>query len=236
MLSLLQKELADIFPAPIRGASLVRELSCSVTRYAWPLESKHSVEISNHYRRALRANPRLYNDTILLARGWGIRLGQFRAEFFQTDFASYLYWRKHASEDRRVVNCSPAAIIISQDEQFLLATTSSLEGNSTKLCLPGGMPEPRDMQGSRLDLQDTLFRELAEELGVAKSQVSLLPGWYIVAGTSWIVVLKPMKCSIDAHVLSIQIRKYIARQRNPELIDVLFRPLSSDWGNTIVRH
>lgn len=225
-LAFSRRELAHILSASCQRVSHVRELSCSLINYSWRFELEYSKEINLYYRRMRQANPLLYNGRILLAKEWTIRQGQFRAKFFETNFASYLFWRKHRPADKTVANCSPAAVVISDDDQVLIAITSGLKRNHPKLCIPGGMPEPRDLQGSHLDLERTLFRELTEELGLIKCQVCVSPGWYIGVGAAWITPLKFMKCSLHSHALSLQIRKHIVRQRNPEVIDIHFRPLS----------
>jgi len=199
-------------------------LRCRVHDFEWTLSVKYSNKIQQHFRGACRSNPSLFDGEILLLNDWRLESGCFHGSFFETSFASFLYWRDRI-RDGGITNCSPAAVIVTADDK-LLAVDRSSATKKPGIALPGGMPEPQDVAGRQLCLQRTLFRELKEELGLGCEELSNSPGWHIVYARSWLMPLKILHSRLSSEEMKCQATNYLSTIEPRELNGVYFVPYS----------
>jgi len=91
--------------APMTAAiHRVTELDLKLARRPWPFAEQRRAEIDAHFAQQQQQKPKLWNGRILLGRNPAFSEACFRAEYFETDFASFLAWRDWGFPDSTVFN------------------------------------------------------------------------------------------------------------------------------------
>ena len=71
----------------------VTALDLRVRATAWPFAQARRAEIEAYFADKQREKPKLWNGRVLLARNPVFTGGRLAADYFETDFASFLAWR-----------------------------------------------------------------------------------------------------------------------------------------------
>ena len=82
----------------------VTRLDLAFTPWRWPFADARREEIDAHFETCRIKTPQLWNGKILLARNPVFTGDCFRAQYFETDFASFLAWRDWGFPDATVFN------------------------------------------------------------------------------------------------------------------------------------
>ena len=90
----------------------------------------------------------------------------FAAEFFETDYASFLAWRDWDIPDATVQNCFAMGAIKGADGAFVLGIMGDHTANAGSIYFPCGMTDPQSVDGTSVNLEASLWREVAEETGL----------------------------------------------------------------------
>jgi hypothetical protein len=192
-------------------------------RYAprpWPFANERRVEIDRHFSALKRAQPALWNGRVLLLHDHAIEGAVFRGAFLETDFASFIAWRDWGHPDATVTNCFSAGALRGSDGGFLLGVMGPHTANAGKIYFPAGTPDPDDIVGEDVDLMGNIWREVAEETGLARADLAADDGWYCVLAGPRIAQLKLLQARETAEVLRRRILAYLAREPAPELADI----------------
>jgi len=189
-------------------------------QWRWPYADARRAEIDAHFEMLRVRLPELWNGRALMLHEHTIKDGVFHGCFFETDFASLIAWRDWGWPDRSVINCFAQAALRSADGAFLLGVMAPHTANAGKIYFPSGTPEPADVIGGRVDLPGNMMRELAEETGIAGTELAASPDWHAVSDGTRIALLREMRSSEDAVALRARILGYLARERQPELADI----------------
>lgn len=84
----------------------VTNLDLWVSDHHWPFADKRRVEIDEHFAKRQADKPDLWNGRVLIGRQPRFDGVYFSAEYFETDFASFMAWRDWGFPDAR---CSTAS-------------------------------------------------------------------------------------------------------------------------------
>ena len=87
-----------------------------------------------------------------------------------------------------------------------------------KIYFPGGTPDLSDVCDSRLDLEKSVVREVAEETGLEDAKLS--PGWHAVVDRQYVALIKTIERPETADELREKILRYLASEDEPELADI----------------
>src|SRR5258705_13808306 len=71
----------------------VTTLDLSFRSRPWPFADERRADIDAHFAIKQREKPSLWNGRILLARNPAFTGNRFSADYFESDFASFLAWR-----------------------------------------------------------------------------------------------------------------------------------------------
>jgi hypothetical protein len=205
---------ADIAVLPIERLEL---------RYAprsWPFADARRGEIDHHFAALKRAKPGLWNGRVLLLHEHAIDDAVFRGAYFDTDFASFIAWHHWGCPDRTIANCFSVGALRGVDGGFLLGVMAEHTANAGKIYFPAGTPDPDDIVGARVDLAGNIWRELAEETGLAGADVVAEAGWLCVLAGPRIALVKILRGRATAEALRARILAHLAREPAPELADI----------------
>jgi 8-oxo-dGTP pyrophosphatase MutT (NUDIX family) len=132
----------------------------------WPFAQARRAEIDAHFAKEQRDKPKLWNGRVLIGRNPVFADQQFRAECFETDFASFLAWRDWGFPDRDVFNGFGMGAPRSSDGAFVLGEMAQHTANAGRIYFPCGTPDPDDVRDGAVDVAGNVAREIFEETGL----------------------------------------------------------------------
>ncbi len=199
----------------------VDRLDLNLDASIWEFAKERRAEIDALFAELQRAQPALFNGRVLLMHRYVIDSGTMRGTFLEADYASFVAWQRWGREDVGIYDCFAAAAIQSADGAFLLGVMGSHTYNAGQIYFPCGTPDPSDIaEGSRVDFDLSVRRELREETGLDPDLLAVEPGWTLVFEGSLIAAIKVMRLPLAAAPLRARILENMARERQPELADI----------------
>ena len=109
--------------------------------------TERRAEIDAHFAAEQRERPKLWNGRVLLGRNPVFAAGRFSADYFETDFASFLAWRDWGFPDRGVFNGFGMGALRSRDGAFVLGEMGEHTSNAGRIYFPSGTPDLDDVSG-----------------------------------------------------------------------------------------
>ena len=195
----------------------VATLDLKVGPFDWPFAAERRGEIDAHFAEKRREKPELWNGRVLLGRN-AVRAGDdLRADFFETDFASFLAWRDWGFPDASVFNGFGMGAVKSSDGAFLLGEMGSHTANAGRIYFPAGTPDPDDVRDGRLDLAGSIVREVAEETGLDAADYTMDTHWSCVFAGPSIAMIRILRVELTGEVLKARVEAHLARETQPEL-------------------
>ncbi len=210
----------------------------------WDFARERHAEIDALFAELKRAQPALFNGRVLLMHRYAIDNGTMRGAFLEADYASFVAWQRWGREDARIYDCFAAAAIQSTDGAFLLGVMGRHTYNAGQIYFPCGTPDPSDIvNGSTVDFDFSVRRELQEETGLDPEALTVEPGWSLVFEGSLIAGIKVMRSPLAAEPLRALILENMARERQPELADIRiirgpadFDPMMRGFAKAFLAH
>jgi 8-oxo-dGTP pyrophosphatase MutT (NUDIX family) len=186
----------------------------------WPFAIERRAEIDAYFGKLRAAKPQMWNGRVLLLRRGEIGEGVLCGAYSEVDFASFIAWRDWGFPDTSVRNCFPMAALRSSDGAFLLGVMGAHTANAGHIYFAAGTPDPNDVVGDAVDLEQSVMRELTEETGLGAADVSPEPGWTALPFGQRLALMKVIQVSAGVDRLAERIRAFLADQKQPELADI----------------
>jgi 8-oxo-dGTP pyrophosphatase MutT (NUDIX family) len=200
----------------------VERLDLCFEQQPWPWAEANRAFVERHFEKARKERPALWNGRVLLLHRFAMEAGVLRGAYLETDFASFLAWRDAGFPDPSVKNCFSAGALRAADGAFLLGRMARHTANAGKIYFPSGTPDPGDVRADgAVDLTGSVLRELKEETGLAANEVLPGPRWHAVLAGARIGLMYPLRLREDSDKLAARIRAFIAREKQPELEDIV---------------
>jgi 8-oxo-dGTP pyrophosphatase MutT (NUDIX family) len=185
----------------------------------WDFADEKRTEIDAFWAEVTLKNPALWNGRVLLLYRHVMSEDLFRGDYLETDYASFMAWRRwgrHAG----VHDCFSAAAVVSCDGAVLLGEMGAHTANAGAIYFPCGTPDPGDIAGDNVDLEASVARELNEETGFDIAGFRAEPGWTTVVDRQLIVQIKTLRSALTAVDLRARMLAHLASERQPELSDI----------------
>jgi 8-oxo-dGTP pyrophosphatase MutT (NUDIX family) len=183
----------------------------------WAFAEQRRAEIDAHFAQKQREKPGLFNGRVLLGRNPVFAGAHFSAEYFDTDFASFLAWRDFGGPDEDVFNGFGMGALRSSDGAYLLGEMSAGTANGGRIYFPAGTPDLDDLRGDTVDLAGSVAREVGEETGLEASDYVAAEDWYAVVTPRSIALMRVLDVAMPAEALRRRIEANLAGQVAPEL-------------------
>ena len=167
----------------------VTALDLTVRPRLWSFAQTRRADIEAHFAREQRAKPQLWNGRILLARNPGFTEGQLTADYFETDFASFLAWRDWGFPDSEVFNGFGMGALRSADGAFVLGEMGQHTANAGRIYFPSGTPDLDDVRDGAVDIAGSVAREVLEETGLSDADYTASPHWDCVVSGAAIAMI-----------------------------------------------
>src|SRR5665647_2274086 len=147
----------------------VSRLDLSIVQQPWTFADDRRKDIDAHFAAQLALKPTLFNGRVFLLRRPVFDAQSFSADYFETDFASFLAWRDWGFQDKEVFNGFGGGALRSVDGYFLLGRMAEHTANAGRVYFPAGTPDLNDIVGNKVDLDVSIGREVEEEVGLTPS-------------------------------------------------------------------
>ena len=202
----------------------MKRLDLRITPWRWPFADARRREIDDHFAALQRERPRLWNGRVLLGREPRFTSDTFRADYFETDFASFLAWRDWGFPDRSVFNGFGMGALRSRDGAYVLGEMAEHTANAGNIYFPAGTPDLQDIKTGVVDIAGSVAREVEEETGLTAGDYRATDTWDCVVAGPLIALMRGLEVDLNGDVLRRVIEGNLARQSAPELAAIhLFR-------------
>ena len=198
----------------------VTTLDLRVRPQPWPFADRRRTEIDAHFAAERRKRSQLWNGRILLGCNPVFAAGRLSADYFETDFASFLAWRDWGFPDRSVFNGFGMGALRSNDGAFVLGEMGGHTSNAGRIYFPSGTPDRDDVSGDRLDIAGSIAREVEEETGLTAADYRAEAHWDCVCTGVAVAMMKRLHVDMPGEALRARIEANLARQTQPELCGI----------------
>ncbi|HUZ31205.1 MAG TPA: NUDIX domain-containing protein [Xanthobacteraceae bacterium] len=197
----------------------IDRVEVAIEPWDWDFADNRRAEIGRHFAERQRARPALWNGRVLLLNRYAVTDGVLRGACFETDFASFLAWRDWDFPDPGVFNIFAAAALQSADGAYLVGEMAPSTA-AGQIYFPCGTPDPRNVGGGKLDLDDSLHRELLEETGIEIATLDVTPGWNFLRDRGFLALMKRVTARETADALRSRIMRNLENDSQPEFCDI----------------
>jgi 8-oxo-dGTP pyrophosphatase MutT (NUDIX family) len=199
----------------------VEEACFELAAWDWPLARQRRGDIDAHFALRQRARPELWNGRVLLFCNVAGAGGLIRGQAFETDFASFLWWREAGFPDPAIRNVFGMAAVRGADGGFLLGVMGPQTSCAGQVYFPAGTPDPHDVRDGQVDLAGSVARELKEETGLDAAAFAAAPGWTAVLAGPQLALMKVFDAPDTSAALLARVRAHIAADAKAELADAV---------------
>jgi 8-oxo-dGTP pyrophosphatase MutT (NUDIX family) len=206
----------------------VTTLDLPVRPWSWPFADARRADIDAHFAAQRREKPNIWNGRVLLGRNPEFAGERLRADYFETDFASFLAWRDWGFPDSSVFNGFGMGALRSVDGAFILGEMAQHTANAGRVYFPSGTPDLADITGGAVDIEGSVVREVEEETGLTSQDYRAEPHWDCVFVGLTIAMIKILHVDLPGEALRGRIEANLARQSQPELAAIHLVRRASD--------
>lgn len=199
---------------------IVERLALRLVQKSWPWADANRKMIDQHFAALKREHPSVWNGRVLLQHHQTLTPGLLEAEFLETDFASFDAWRVLGRPDSSVKDCFAAVAIGTADGAWLLGEMGPDTANAGLVYFFAGVPDPADIVDGVVDFEHSAWRELHEETGLTKADVTAERGWSVINERKRTAVIKVVHMSDAAVPARARLMRNIEHQAKPELSDI----------------
>src|ERR1700722_9204612 len=195
----------------------VTALDLALRSAPWPFAEQRRADIDAHFALKQGEKPQLFNGRVLLARHPVFSADRFSADFFETDFASFLAWRDWGFPDASVFNGFGMGALRCSDGAFVMGEMGRHTANAGRIYFPSGTPDLDDIRGDAVDIAGSVAREVEEETGLKPADYRAGAEWDCVVSGAAIAMIRILDVDLDGEALRERIEANLARQPQPEL-------------------
>lgn len=207
----------------------IKILDLAVSSTPWAFTEERRAEIEAHFAKVREAKPAIWNGRVLLCRNPRAEDGVYRADYFETDFASFLAWRDWGFPDKSVFNGFGAGALRSADGAFVLGRMNGHTANAGRIYFPAGTPDPDDVVDRHVDLAASVVREVEEEIGLRPSDYRASEDWTMVETGQVVACFRMLTSPLAAPELCERIETFLRSETSPELSGVKLVRSAADF-------
>src|SRR5437879_9085658 len=168
----------------------VTTLDLSFHPRPWPFADERRADIDAHFAIKQREKPSLWNGRVLLGRNAAFTRGRFSADYFESDFASFLAWRDWGFPDRDVFNGFGMGALRASDGAFVLGEMGRHTANAGRIYFPAGTPDLDDLSDGAVDIAGSVTREVEAETGLTPADYRTSADWDCVVSGAAIAMIR----------------------------------------------
>jgi hypothetical protein len=213
----------------------VTALDLKVRKFSWPFAVERRAEIDAHFADRQREKPELWNGRVLVGRNPDFVGHCFRADYFETDFASFLAWRDWGFPDRDICNGFGMGALRCADGAFVLGEMGAHTSNAGRIYFPSGTPDLDDIKDGTVDIAGSVIREFGEETGLTEKDFTADAHWDCVVLGCSVAIIRTLRVDMMGEDVQARITANLAAQAQPELSAIHLVRSVSDFAATMPR-
>ena len=213
----------------------VTQLDLALRPRPWPFADGRRADIDAHFALKRADKPQLWNGRVLLGRNPVFAGKSLRAEYFETDFASFLAWRDWGFPDQDVFNGFGMGALRCSDGAFAMGEMGQHTANAGRIYFPSGTPDLDDICDGTVDISGSVAREVAEETGLTAADYRTSPHWDCVVTGRSIAMIRILDVDMPGEQLRARIEAGLAGQHQPELAAIHLVRTTGDFTATMPR-
>jgi 8-oxo-dGTP pyrophosphatase MutT (NUDIX family) len=194
----------------------VTQLDLECNKWTWPFAVERRADIDAHFAHKQAEKPKLWNGRVLLGRNPVFSADRFGADYFETDFASFLAWRDWGFADNSVFNGPGMGALRGNDGAFVLGEMAAHTANAGRIYFPAGTPDLDDLRGNTVDIAGSVAREVEEETGLTAADYRADGPWHCVISDGVIAIIRILDVNLPGEALRAKIERNLAGQSSPE--------------------
>ena len=206
----------------------VSQLDLSFQPWRWPFAGQRRGDIDAHFARRQHEKPGLWNGRVLLGRDPDFSGDRFRANYFETDFASLLAWRDWGFPEAGAFNGFGMGALRCADGAFVMGEMGRHTANAGRIYFPAGTPDPEDLRDGAVDMPGSVVREIEEETGLTAADYRPDPHWDCVVTGASIAMIRILNVDLPGEAVRARIEATLATQHQPELTAIHLVRRASD--------
>lgn len=195
----------------------VTTLDLPVRPWPWRFAEERRADIAAHFAGKQREKPKIWNGRVLLGRNPQFAGERFSADYFETDFASFLAWRDWGFPDSGVFNGFGMGALRSADGAFIMGEMGQHTSNAGRIYFPSGTPDLDDISNDAVDIAASVAREVEEETGLKPADYRADAHWDCVFTGPAVAMIKTLHVDMPGEALRKRIEANLIRQSQPEL-------------------
>lgn len=194
----------------------VTQLDLKYVPWTWPFANERRADIDAHFALKQAEKPRLWNGQVLLGRNPVFTADRFSADYFETDFASFLAWRDWGFADKGVFNGPGMGALRGNDGAFVLGEMAAHTANAGRVYFPAGTPDLDDLRDNSVDIAGSVVREVEEETGLTASDYRTDGPWHCLVLDGVVAIIRILTVNLPGEALRAKIERNLAGQESPE--------------------
>jgi hypothetical protein len=195
----------------------VTQLDLKCHPWTWPFAVERRAAIDAHFALQQAEKPKLWNGRVLLGRNPVFRRDRFSADYFETDFASFLAWRDWGFADNSVFNGFGMGALRGNDGAFALGEMAPHTANAGRIYFPSGTPDLDDFREGSVDIAGSVAREVEEETGLTTADYTAVDHWDCVVSGAAMAIIRILNVDMPGEALRAKIEANLATHQSPEL-------------------
>jgi len=200
-----------------------------VEAYDWVFARENGEAVAAHWARISAGKPAMFNGRILLQHRAAITGGVFQARYFETDYAAFMTWRDAGHPGPALRNGFAMGALRAADGAFLCGRMGGHTANGGMVYFAAGTPDRSDVrEDGTVDLAGSVLRELAEETGLAETDVRVGEGWDAVFSPGRVAFMRPLIIDLPAEEARALILSRMADLEEQELDDIVILRSAAD--------
>jgi 8-oxo-dGTP pyrophosphatase MutT (NUDIX family) len=185
-----------------------------------PVERENRAAIGENWEREKAAKPALFNGRVVFQDRVAIKDRMLRAEGFVVDYATFLWWRRHA-EPKAGFHLFGFPVPVSSDGALIAVKMSEHTLNGGYVYCPAGGIDDSDVVDGRCDLAGNMAREVLEETGLRLDEARAADGLHVFRFGRHFTVFRYFHFDRTADSLIDDIRGHIADGHEDEIADAV---------------
>ena len=199
-----------------------------IEAYDWAFARENGEAVAAHWGRISAGKPGMFNGRVLLQHRAAITGSVFQARYFETDYASFMTWRDAGHPGPSVRNGFAMGALRAADGAFLCGRMSGHTANGM-VYFAAGTPDRSDVRADgTVDLAGSVLRELAEETGLAETEVTVAEGWHAVFSPGRVAFMRPLTIDLPAEEARALMLSRMTSLEEQELDDIVILRSAAD--------
>ncbi|VVT25746.1 NUDIX hydrolase [Rhizobium sp. EC-SD404] len=195
------------------------QISIRIIPEPHPFEIAHRGAAEEAWQRIHRANPALFNGTVMLHSTMDVEDGRLTTLAHRVPYSALLFFL----EQRPVERCwhlFGSALLISSDNRMVLIRMGDRTANAGLVYSPCGSLDLSDVVGDAVDIDGNMRREVLEETGLDLRTARAEPQYGMVETGGVVIIVRRFFFDLPASELVERARAHISAETDPEIDDV----------------